>query len=95
MIFRSEKHQKSQKKYRRQIISRRQGGAIRDDEKSVEEILGLSRPQEAIGNTKLAAQVSAVAVLDMIKSLQEEIKVSEIFMKHLHTFRYVSFTGYK
>merc|ERR1711892_611595 len=40
----------------------------------MEEILGLSRPQKKAGNTKLAAQVSAMAVLDMIKSLQEEIK---------------------
>lgn len=41
----------------------------------MEEILGLSRPQKKAGNTKLAAQVNAVAVLDMIKSLQEEIQV--------------------
>ena len=41
----------------------------------MEEILGLSRRQESTGENKLAAQVNAVAVLDMIKSLQEEIKV--------------------
>ena len=59
----------------RPSISRRQGEAFRDDEKSMEEILGLSRRQESTGENKLAAQVNAVAVLDMIKSLQEEIKV--------------------
>ena len=59
----------------RPSISRRQGEAFRDDEKSMEEILGLSRQQESRGGNKLAAQVNAVAVLDMTKSLQGEIKV--------------------
>ena len=41
----------------------------------MEEILGLRRSDQKAGDGKLAAQVNAVAVLDMIKSLQEEIKV--------------------
>ena len=56
-------------------ISRRQGEAFKDDEESMEEMLGLSRRQESRGGNKLAAQVNAVAVLDMTKSLQGEIKV--------------------
>ena len=59
----------------RPSISRRKGEAFEDDEKLMEEILGLSRQHESTGENKLAAQVNAVAVLDMIKSLQEEIKV--------------------
>ena len=59
----------------RPSISRRQGEAFEDDEKLMEEILGLGRRQESKGGNKLAAQVNAVAVLDMIKSLQQEIKV--------------------
>ena len=59
----------------RPSISRRQGEAFEDDEKLMEEILGLGRRQESRGGSKLAAQVNAVAVLDMIKSLQQEIKV--------------------
>ena len=56
-------------------ISKRQGEVVREEEKSMEEILGLRRPEKKTGNVKLAAQVNAVAVLDMIKSLQEEIQV--------------------
>ena len=56
-------------------ISRRQGAVMQDDEETMEEILGLRRSEQKDGNGKLAAQVNAVAVLDMIKSLQEEIKV--------------------
>ena len=41
----------------------------------MEEILGLRRSEQKSGNKKLAAQVNAIAVLDMIKGLQEEIKV--------------------
>ena len=74
LTFRSKQPLKRLTK-QRPSISRRQGEAFEDDEKLTEEILGLSRQQESTGENKLAAQVNAVAVLDMIKSLQEEIKV--------------------
>ena len=50
----------------------------------MEEILGLRRSEQKDGNGKLAAQVNAVAVLDMIKSLQEEIKVGSWYISLLN-----------
>ena len=57
---------------------------MQDDEETMEEILGLRRSEQKDGNGKLAAQVNAVAVLDMIKSLQEEIKVGSWYISLLN-----------
>ena len=43
----------------------------------MEEILGLTRQQEPIKKKQLAEQFNAIVVLDMIKNLQEEIKVNQ------------------
>ena len=47
----------------------------------MEEILGLTRQQEPIKKNQLAQQFNAIVVLDMIKNLQEEIKVNQSGVK--------------
>ena len=46
----------------------------------MEELLGINSNghDEETGEKRLAAQINAVAVLDMIKNLQDEIKVSDL-----------------
>ena len=59
-------------------ISRRQGAAFNNDEISKAEILGLNGQQKQPGE-KTKTKVNTTAVLDMIKSLQDEIKVAISF----------------
>ena len=63
------------------MISRRQGEFLIDDENSVEEILEFEEDVKLSEQKRLTAQINAIAVLDMINSLQEEIKVSQLVLR--------------
>ena len=52
-----------------------------DEEESMEEILGLNKQTSSLKQSKLSSNVNAIAVLDMIKNLQDEIEVIIIFNK--------------
>ena len=75
-MFRSEKPIRSSSKPRRPISSRRKDEIFIDDERAMEEILGLTRQQEPMKKKQLAEQFNAIVVLDMIRKLQEEIEVN-------------------
>ena len=60
-------------------MSRRQGEAFMDEEESMEEILGLKKQTASLKQSKLSSNMNAIAVLDMIKNLQDEIEVTIIF----------------
>jgi predicted transposase YdaD len=75
-MFRSEKPTRSSSKPRRPISSRRKDEIFIDDERAMEEIIGLSRQQEPMKKKQLAEQFNAIVVLDMIRKLQEEIEVN-------------------
>ena len=67
---------RSSSKPRRPISSRRKDEIFIDDERAMEEILGLTRQQEPMKKKQLAEQFNAIVVLDMIRKLQEEIEVN-------------------
>ena len=50
-----------------------------DEEESMEEILGLKKQTASLKQSKLSSNMNAIAVLDMIKNLQDEIEVTIIF----------------
>merc|ERR1711915_528070 len=59
---------------KKQKISQRRGEAFMDEEESMEEILGLNKQTSSLKQSKLSSNVNAIAVLDMIKNLQDEIE---------------------
>ena len=61
-------------------ISRRRGEFFNDEESEMEDILELTDDRK---NSQLAGNPNAIAILDMINSLQEEIKVNRYNLQQI------------
>ena len=53
-----------------------------DEQESMQKILGLSQQTPSRNKSKLASNINAIAVLDMIKNLQDEIEVAILLNFH-------------
>ena len=92
-MLRLEKPISGSSKPRRPISSRRKDEIFIDDERAMEEIIGLTRQQEPMKKKQLADQFNAIVVLDMIKNLQEEIDVNLGSKQFLFFISLLLFTG--